>query len=146
MPAKVVDCLFGEASKRRQGAAMMKSVFSAVAILAAASMLCPAAKAQNYSWCAQYTARSEARGIAALSVSSNAWRPLPELADSACAIRYTKLRPDRIDDVIIRIEKTARSITIWVRAFATPAEAFGKLGVTDFALWRALRASNPCFQ
>jgi hypothetical protein len=33
-----IDCLFGEASKRRQGAAMMKSVFSAVAILAAASM------------------------------------------------------------------------------------------------------------
>jgi hypothetical protein len=68
------------------------------------------------------------------------------LADSACAIRYTKLRPDRIDDVIIRIEKTARSITIWVRAFATPAEAFGKLGMTDFALWRALRESNPYFQ
>lgn len=53
---------------------------------------------------------------------------------------------DRIDDVIIRIEKTARSITIWVRAFATPAEAFGKLGMTDFALWRALRESNPYFQ
>ena len=121
---------------------MMKSVFSTVAILAAASMLCPAAKAQNYSWCAQYAIY----GFAALSVSSNAWRPLPELADSACAIRYTKLRPDRIDDVIIRIEKTARSITIWVRAFATPAEAFGKLGMTDFALWRALRESNPYFQ
>jgi len=33
----------------------MKSVLFAFAILATTSMLCTAAKAQNYPWCAQYT-------------------------------------------------------------------------------------------
>ena len=70
--------------------------------------------------------------VAALSVSSNAWRPLPELAGSAYVTPYTNRRQDRtrqpgIDDDIIIIERSpvaARPLLLTVVVADDEARAY----------------------